>query len=205
MKRKINLFLLKLLRFKIDTENIPPEVKKCVLLFAPHTSMTDFIIGKMALTAMGVKTIFLIKKEAFWFPLGNILRALGGMPVDRQHVKRFPLFAAEVISQQEEVAFLIAPEGTRKRSNWKKGFYFIAQHANVPVALGYLDYKARRGGIGKMFYITGDYDADIQEIRKYYYGMRGLHKGQFDLENEPYAHEEWLNKSTKKSKQDDHE
>lgn len=151
--RKINAFILKLLRYHIDTVNIPPEARKCVLLFAPHTSYSDFLIGRMSLSAMGVKTVFLIKKEAFFFPLGPILKSLGGIPVDRVNVRKFPIFAAEYIKKQDEIAFLVSPEGTRKLNpNWKKGFYFIAQEAQVPIALGYLDYKTRRGGIGPIFH-----------------------------------------------------
>ncbi|MDD4395544.1 MAG: 1-acyl-sn-glycerol-3-phosphate acyltransferase [Bacteroidales bacterium] len=196
--RKINAFLLKLMRYHIDTVNVPPEAQKCVLLFAPHTSYSDFIIGRMSLSAMGVKTIFLIKKEAFFFPLGTILRALGGMPVDRKNVRKFPVYAAEFIKKHDRIAFLLSPEGTRKlNSNWKKGFYFIAQEANVPIALGYLDYHTRRGGIGKIFYPTGDYDKDIVTIQEFYYGMCGRNKGHFNLENQPYAHPEWLKKSKK--------
>jgi len=190
---RINRFLLKILGYKIDWINIPPEAKKCVLLFAPHTSMLDFVIGKMALVAMGVKTVFLIKKEVFFFPLGTLLKALGGMPVDRKHVRKFPIFVANLINQSEEIAFLVAPEGTRKRtSEWKKGFYFIAQQANVPIVLGYLDYVSRRGGMGHAVWPTNNMQTDIAEMQKYYYGMRGRYKGLFHLENKPYAHPEWL-------------
>lgn len=193
--RKINAFLLKMLGYHIDTVNIPPEARKCVLLFAPHTSYSDFVIGRMSLSAMGVKTVFLIKKEAFFFPLGIILRKLGGIPVDRVNVRKFPVFAADFIRKQDEIAFLLSPEGTRKLNpNWKKGFYFIAQEAQVPIALGYLDYKSRRGGIGPIFYPTGDYEKDIVTIKAYYYGMRGYNKGQFDLEDKPYAHPDWIKK-----------
>ena len=185
--------ILKLLRIKIDTINIAPEARKCVLLFAPHTSFTDFLVGKMALITMGVKTTFLMKKEAFFFPLGPILKKMGGMPVDRKHVKKFPIIAANYIKEQEEIAFLISPEGTRKLNpNWKKGFYYIAQEAGVPILLGYLDYKSRRGGVGPVYYPTGDYEKDLAEMEKYYYGMHGLHKGKFNLEDKPYAHPDWL-------------
>ncbi|MDR1758821.1 MAG: 1-acyl-sn-glycerol-3-phosphate acyltransferase [Bacteroidales bacterium] len=191
--KKVNAFLLRLLRYKIDTKNVPTEAKKCVLLFAPHTSMLDFVIGKMALTAMGVKTLFIIKKEAFFFPLGLLLKALGGVPLDRKHAGRFHLYAAELIKVREEVALLIAPEGTRNRNpRWKKGFYSIAQEAGVPIALGYLDYRSRKGGIGKMFYPTSDYDKDLATIKMFYHGMRGRYKGHFDLEDLPYSHPEWL-------------
>lgn len=191
--KKVNRFLLRLFRYKIDTQNIPPEAKKCVLLFAPHTSMLDFVVGKMALNTMGVRTLFLIKKEIFWWPLGPILRKLGGVPVDRKHASKFHIHAANLINGSEKVALLISPEGTRKLTHkWKKGFYYIAREANVPILLGYLDYRSRRGGIGDVFYPTGDVDADMEEIQKYYYGMCGRHKGQFSLENKPYAHPDWL-------------
>jgi XTP/dITP diphosphohydrolase len=190
---RINRFLLKLLRYKIDWINIPPEAKKCVLLFAPHTSMLDFVIGKMSLTAMGVKTVFLIKKEVFFFPLGQLLRALGGMPIDRKHVRKFPLFVTNLIVNSDEIAFLVAPEGTRKRTcEWKRGFYFIAQQARVPIVLGYLDYVSRRGGVGHAVWPSGNMDADIAEMQKYYYGLHGRNKGMFHLEEKPYAHPEWL-------------
>lgn len=191
--RKINHFILKLFGYHIDTVNIPEEAKKCVILFAPHTSMTDFLIGRMALSAMGVKTIFLIKSEAFWWPLGVILKKLGGLPVNRQNARNFPIFAAGLIKKSDEIALLIAPEGTRKRNpKWKKGFYYIAKEAHVPILLGYLDYHVKRGGIGKVFHPTDNIDNDLEEIKKFYYGMRGLHKGLFDLEDLPYAHPEWL-------------
>jgi len=192
MKRFCQI-LLKILRFKIDTVNIPPEAKKCVLLFAPHTSMTDFVVGRMALTAMGVRTFFMIKKEVFWFPLGNLLRALGGVPLDRKHVRNFSDFTNKLFEDNDEIALLISPEGTRKKvTTWKKGFYHVVRDANVPLVLGYLDYRSRRGGLLGVQPLTGDYDTDIEEIKKHYYGMRGLHKGQFDLEDLPYAYPEWL-------------
>ena len=87
--RKFNAFVLKLLGYKIDCVNIPPEIEKCVLLFAPHTSYYDFLIGTMAINVMGFKASLLIKKEAFFWPLGPILRKCGGIPIDRANVKKF--------------------------------------------------------------------------------------------------------------------
>ena len=193
--KKFCLVILKLLRFKIDTVNIPVEAKKCVLLFAPHTSMSDFVIGRLALTAMGVRTFFIIKKEIFWFPLGNLLRVLGGVPIDRKRVRNFSDFTNKLFEDNDEIALLISPEGTRKKVNvWKKGFYHIVKDAGVPLVLGYLDYRSRRGGLMGVYHITGDYDTDLAEIQKYYYGMYGKHKGQFNLEDLPYAHPDWLDK-----------
>lgn len=193
-KSKFCHFLLRLMGFRVDTTNLP-EVDKFVLVFVPHTSLSDFPIGWLALKAMGVKTAFVMKKEAFFFPVKYIFKAMGAIPIDRQHGAHFPEMAAEIIKKEEKIAFLISPEGTRTRvEKWKRGFYRIAQLADVPLYLGHLDYRSRTGGIGPRFDITGDYEADLKQIMPYYYGMQGRNKGQFHLENEPYAHPNWLNK-----------
>jgi len=181
--QKICLLILKLLNYKFDVANIPKE-KKYVLIFAPHTSWTDFAVGKIALTAMGIKPAFLMKKELFFFPLENYLRYLGGYPVDRKRAHKLTETLAEYIKEKEEIVLLIAPEGTRKKvETWKRGFYYIARNAGVPIALGYLDYRDKKGGIGPVFELTGNYDADLQEIQKFYRGMKGKRKGRFNLES----------------------
>ncbi|MCL2245823.1 MAG: 1-acyl-sn-glycerol-3-phosphate acyltransferase [Lentimicrobiaceae bacterium] len=180
--KKICLCFLKLFHYKVDMLNIPKE-KKYVLVFAPHTSWTDFAVGKIALTAMGVKTTILVKKELFFFPLGNFLTYIGGYPVDRKNTKNLTEKIAQHIREKEELIFLISPEGTRKRvETWKRGFYHIAQKANVPIGLAYLDYRERKGGIGPIYYPTGNYEKDLQEIQKFYYGMKGRREGRFYLE-----------------------
>ena len=180
--KSICLLILKLLHYKIDLANLPKE-KKYVLVFAPHTSWTDFAVGKIALTAMGIKTTFLMKKEIFIFPFGIYLKHIGGYPVDRKHAKNLTDTLADFIKKRDEIAFLIAPEGTRKKvETWKRGFYYIAQKAEVPIALAYLDYCDKKGGIGPVFYPTGNYEADLQEIQKFYCGMRGIRQGGFNLE-----------------------
>jgi len=180
--KKICFYILKLFHYKLDILNIPKE-KKYILVFAPHTSWLDFAIGKIALTAMGVKTTILIKKELFFFPLGSLLTHIGGYPVDRKHTKNLTGQIAEYIKEKEEVVFLISPEGTRKRvETWKRGFYYIALKSNVPIALGYLNYHNKTGGIGSVFHPTGNYETDLHEIQKFYCGMKGRRKGRFFLE-----------------------
>ena len=65
------------------------------------------------------------------------------------------------------------PQGTRSRAPfWKSGFYQIALAAKVPIALGYLDYSRRGGGIGPAFVPT-DLHADMDAIRAFYADKRG--------------------------------
>jgi 1-acyl-sn-glycerol-3-phosphate acyltransferase len=76
---------------------------------------------------------------------------------------------------------IVPPEGTRGQvAYWKTGFYHIAQGAGVPVALGYLDFKRKAGGIGTLFKLTGEIEHDMREIQAFYGGISGKHPQQFD-------------------------
>ena len=86
--------------------------------------------------------------------------------------------------------------------NWKRGFYFIACEAGVPIVPGYLDFRTKRGGVLPAYYPTGDYEKDLAELEKRYYGMHGLHKGKFNLEDKPYAFPEWLSEKERKKEQE---
>jgi len=66
------------------------------------------------------------------------------------------------------------PEGTRKAvPYWKTGFYHIAHGAGVPIALCYLDYSRKRGGLGPLLWPTGEIYKDMEKIRAHYAPMRG--------------------------------
>lgn len=180
---KPSTFLLKLFRFKIVGLDPVPE-KKCVIIMAPHTSIMDFIIGFLVIRHLNLKMALVMKKELFVFPIRGLMKKIGCVPVDRQHASNFSNFSVELIKEREEIAYIICPEGTRKLvKHWKRGFYEIATKANVPIGLSHIDFKTRTTGVGKIFYPTGNYEADLAEIEKYYYGMQGRNKGAFNLEN----------------------
>lgn len=163
--KKIARFFLWMLRWKID--DAPPEtVKKCVVVVGPHTSNWDFIIGKLAFMHYGINGRFLIKKEAFFFPFGYLLKAMGGVPVDRKKNNNLTDQAVKMFAENETFYLVFTPEGTRKYNpNWKKGFYYIARKANVPIYISYMDYENRRGGFHTLYQPTNDVDADIAHIK----------------------------------------
>lgn len=178
----------------IDYPEPSGTIPKSVLMMAPHTSIMDFVIGLSAMKYYDLHAKTIIKKEFFFPPLGWLLRKLGGIPVNRKRVRNFVSFAANTIKEQERITLIICPEGTRKRTDkWKRGFYQIAMEAGVPISLGYIDYNTRTCGIMSIFQPTGDYEKDIVEIQKQYYGLQGYRKGQFNLEDKPHAHPEWFN------------
>lgn len=163
--RKFSRFIFKLFGWEIDKTS-PEGIKKCVVCMGPHTSNYDFIIGRLAFVQYGVKGSFLIKKELFFLPLGWILKGMGGIPVDRKGVNNFTDQAVKYFDENESMFMVFTPEGTRSYNpKWKKGFYYIAQKANVPIYLGYIDYKNKKGGFLELFQPTGDVDKDINYIK----------------------------------------
>lgn len=163
---KFFFWILKRFGWKID-ESTPTNVNKAVVVMGPHTSNWDFIIGKIAFAHYKVNGKFLIKKELFFPPLGWLLKYMGGIPVDRKR-KNINIIeqAVKYFEENEKCYMVFTPEGTRSYSpNWKKGFYNIAQSANVPIYIGYIDYKKKIGGFHSLFEPTGDVDADIRYIK----------------------------------------
>lgn len=159
-----------------------PPYSKYLFIVAPHTSQTDFILGKMYCVMNKLSTRFLIKKEAFWFPLGLLLKALGGVPVDRTGRQPLAKQMVDQFKQHDSFILVITPEGTRKMvTKWKKGFHFIAKEAGVPIVLAFIDYKTKTLGIGPAILKMSNYEEDIQTIKSFYRGMEGRHPGQFSV------------------------
>jgi 1-acyl-sn-glycerol-3-phosphate acyltransferase len=174
--------MLKIMGWKIIGV-IPPGTKKCVIAVAPHTSYWDFVIGRLAYWVMGIKASFLIKKEVFKFPFKRLLLHMGGIPVDRGRSSKMVDQVTELFRRSESLYIVITPEGTRKPvKQWKKGFYYIAYKASVPIALGYLDYAKKEGGVGKVIIPDGDLEKQMQEIKDFYRGMTPKHPERFRLE-----------------------
>jgi len=171
--------MLRLMGWKISSV-IPAGTKKCVIAVAPHTSYWDFVIGRLAYWVMGIKAKFLIKKEAFRFPFKRLLIHIGGLPVDRGRSTKMIDQVVEQFTKSDSLFIVITPEGTRKPvKHWKKGFYYIASHAKVPIALGYLDYKKKEGGVGKVIFPNGNIESQMKEIREFYNGMTPKHPERF--------------------------
>jgi 1-acyl-sn-glycerol-3-phosphate acyltransferase len=173
--------MLRLMGWHI-TSVIPPGTRKCVIAVAPHTSYWDFVIGRLAYWVLGVKASFLIKKEAFRFPFKRLLLHMGGIPVDRGRSSKMVDQVVEKFNNSESLFIVITPEGTRKPvRHWKKGFYYIAHQAQVPIALGYLDYSRKEGGVGKVIFPNGDIENQMKEIREFYRGMTPKYPERFFL------------------------
>ena len=166
--KSINKFILcKILGWRVI--NNLPEVDKCVVVVAPHTSNWDFVIGKLAYTALGRKANFLIKKEWFVFPFNLFFKSIGGIPVERNKRTSMTDVLTAEFDKHDKLHLAITPEGTRKpRKEWRKGFYFIARKAGVPLMLIGLDYGKKEASVLDIFHPTGIYAKDIVVIKSYY-------------------------------------
>ena len=159
-----------------------PELKKFVVVVAPHTSNWDYVLGELFYLSMGIRAKIMIKKELFFFPLGFILKSLGGVPVERQRKTDIVDRMAEEFQKNEKFILTITPEGTRKRvTEWKRGFWRIAKAANVPILPGYFDYKRRVVGIGEPFFPTEDEDADVRKIKLFFKDIAPKYPEKFSI------------------------
>jgi 1-acyl-sn-glycerol-3-phosphate acyltransferase len=151
-----------------------PNTPKLVIIVTPHTSNWDFVVGVAAKLALGLRVLFLGKNTLFRFPLGVLMRALGGTPVDRSAPHDVVNQVVAEFSRRDRLILGLAPEGTRRRvERWRTGFYHIAHGAGVPIVPVALDWDARVIRIEAPFTTTGNLDADVLELQRRVSGVRG--------------------------------
>ena len=163
-----NFFWYKIGSWKVVTP-FPKDLKKAVLIAAPHTANEDFPVGIGAWYETGLNARFIAKKSLFDGPMGFIFRATGGVPIDRAASKNMVQQAAAFFENTDSFFLTIAPEGTRElKPRWKTGFYYIAKTAGVPIVLAYMDFAKKEVGFGEVFYPTDDKAADFKYIEEFY-------------------------------------
>lgn len=170
----IGRFLLRITGWKFEGEL--PNLPKFIIIGGPHTSNWDFIVAIAILWTIDLNVDIMGKKEAFYPPLGWILRWLGTFPVDRQSPVGVIDQVVERFERQEKFVLGIAPEGTRKKvPRWKTGFYRIAQKAEVPIFPITVHFRERRVCFNPILYPTGDMENEIALLRSYFDAGRGRH------------------------------
>ena len=158
------------------TEGRVPPIPKFVLVGAPHTSSWNLLYTLLIVFVLGPKIYWMGKEAIFRKPFKAFFKWLGGLPIDRSRPQNIVAQSIEEFNRNETQILTIAPAGTRKRvGKWKTGFYYIARGANVPIVLGFLDYRRKVGGLGPVIYPTGDIHADMKVIRAFYNGVTGKH------------------------------
>jgi len=176
MRSLAKFIYFKLLGWKVvgNTTMSKNEIKKAVIIAAPHTSWHDFYIGVLLRKVINIKTNFVGKKELFTWPFGYYFKAVGGVPLNRSKNENKVQAIAKVFKKNEEFRITFAPEGTRKKvDKWRTGFYYIAKEANVPIIMFTLDFKNKQNVISQPFYPTDNMEADFKFMYSFYQDVVG--------------------------------
>ena len=160
---------------------LPAHARKAVLIAAPHTSNWDLPYTLMVAFCLRLNIRWMGKASLFRGPFGPLMRWLGGIAINREKSSNVVADCAAALQRSAlPLQLVVPPEGTRGRTrHWKTGFYFIALQAQVPIVLAYMDYQRKVSGLGPVFTPTGDVERDMEEIKRFYLGVKGRRADQF--------------------------
>lgn len=179
--KTISESILGLLGWKITSEF--PDIKKSITIFAPHTAHIDAIYGKLGFSGLGIKYVFLSKKELFFFPMNLVMRKFGSIPVRGVKGQNAIFQVVELLNSKDTLHVVISPEGWVTRvTKWNKGFYYMATKAKVPIVVGYLDHKKKEMGIKGVIYDTSDFKSVMIQINEMYKDVTGKRPERFSLD-----------------------
>jgi 1-acyl-sn-glycerol-3-phosphate acyltransferase len=172
--RRFSMAFLRLSGWRVEGA-LPPNTAKSVLIAAPHTSNWDLPYTLMVCFVLRLTPYWMGKASIFRAPFGGLMRWLGGIAVDRSKSNNLVAASAEAIRAADfSLQLIVPPQGTRSQERqWKTGFYYIAQAAQVPIVLAYMDYANKRSGLGPVYVPTGDMAADLAAIQAFYAPFKG--------------------------------
>ncbi|WP_018155091.1 1-acyl-sn-glycerol-3-phosphate acyltransferase [Demetria terragena] len=160
-------------RWKLVSEPAPD--RPTVLIGAPHTSNWDFPLMLAITWRLDMDVHWMGKKSLFAGWRGPVMRALGGIPVDRENPGNLIQDTVRRTATGEVFGLVITPDGTRQgHTHWKSGFYRIARETGMPVTLGYVDRTTMTTGLGPTIELTGEVPADMDRIRAFYADKAGF-------------------------------
>ena len=178
LSRAIGRLLLSVFRWQIKGEVL--DAPKFVMVLAPHTSIWDFYIAMASKLAVGLHSSWLISAAYTGWPLGVILRRLGGIPIYRDGSNNLVSQFVEAFNNNENMMITLSPEGTRKKvGKWKTGFWYIASQAGIPIQLIRIDYEKRTTECGPVIEPSNNIEADMKKIQQYYKGVQAKYPEKF--------------------------
>ena len=172
LTRCLGRYCLRLVNWRVT--GTVPDLPRMILIVAPHTSNWDWVLGMIALLALGMRVNYLVKHTLFYWPLGPLLRFTGGIEVNRTSPRGMVEDVASRVALTPQIIIAITPEGTRSRvEQWKTGFLRIAQASALPAVQVSWDYPSREIRFGPIADLSGDHAADLGRIRDYYRQFTG--------------------------------
>lgn len=174
IKHSLSALFLRLTGWTLESDEAPRG--PVVFVGAPHTSNWDFLYMLAVAWHHDFNIMFVGKKSLFKGPMGKVMRALGGIPVDRDNAKNVVGEMAAKMKEGQTSGLVITPDGTRgEHEYWKSGFYRIAMEAGLPVTLAYMNADKKTTGLGPTFHLTGNKAADMDKMRAFFADKSGYH------------------------------
>ena len=171
MRQRLARTVVRAMRYEMVGE-VPPTG---ILVGAPHTSNWDFVTMLLVMWHDGAHPRVLVKRQLFKGPLGWLLRALGGVPLDRENAAGVVNELVAEAGTGEPFRLILAAEGTRgKGEYWKSGFLRLSRDTGLPVTLAFFDPPSRTMGFGPTFHPSDDVRADMDLVRAFYADKRGI-------------------------------
>lgn len=182
LTERLGYFALRLSGWRVV--GIRPVAPRFLIIVAPHTSNWDFLVGLACGYGAGILSRwpygFFIKAGLFRGPLAPVLRALGGIPIDRSAPHEAVRRSVEILLRRERYLLVVTPEGTRRRTErWRSGFYHIARNAGLPIVPVYFDYARRECRLGPATEVSSDPEVDLEVFRRFYAGVMAKHPERF--------------------------
>lgn len=172
IKKIIAKFILWVWGWKIVLEGPASNLDRCVLVVAPHTANDEYILGNLAYWVLDKKLKVIIKDAHTKAWYGFIVKALGGVGIDRSQRNNLVQFVVNEF-KKDNFSLVITPEGTRSWvPKWRKGFYNMAIEAKVPIVIAAGDFRTKQIHLGKMISVedleTRSYESIMEELQEYY-------------------------------------
>jgi 1-acyl-sn-glycerol-3-phosphate acyltransferase len=171
IRQRLARTVVKALRYQMVGE-VP---QTGILVGAPHTSNWDFITMLLVMWHDGAHPRVLVKKQLFKGPLGWVLKAFGGVPLDRDNAGTVVRELVEEAGTGEPFRLILAAEGTRSKGEyWKSGFLRLSKETGLPITLAFFDPPTRTMGFGPSFHASGDATADMDIVRAFFADKHGI-------------------------------
>jgi len=168
--RALGGLFLRLLGWKIIGRF--PDEKKLLIIVAPHTSNWDYFIAMAAKFYLGIRVRYLMKSEAYVWPMRVLYKWTGAVPVYRSEKTDILEQTIDWLNSEDNVWLGLSPEGTRSKiDKWKTGFLRIAHGADIPIFLAAFDGKNKCLVCDKLINpadLKGDLSAQAKALQDYY-------------------------------------
>lgn len=172
MKKLIAKLILKIIGWKVVLEGDVNNLNRCILVVAPHTANSEYLLGNLAYWSLE-KPLKVIIKDAHtkaWY--GPIVKALGGVGIDRSQKNDLINFVVNEF-KKDDFSLVITPEGTRSWvPKWRKGFYHMAIAAKVPIVVAAGDFRTKQIHLGYLISVhdleTRTFEDIMAEMEEYY-------------------------------------